>query len=510
MAIEKRNSGVVISSSRAVAHSNNATGTFKPAVHAFQRKPVNNKQEGNVQASGSEGEMPAVSPFQLKPDNGGIIQRKVLIGGSPAIDLGGGKAMMGSNVVTVPGDRMSWVNDRYARRYNSTEEFMKHAGGEEVGFGLAKKLGKWYRLTPLENKRFFVLGEYHNGFGYRELMNESNQKGKVLGEGGSNTLMTATPTSALEKNRTKSALKNERNEVREYTMENAVSKAYYGLTSFRLTEKAKSKPKGVDNTEKEAGDTWLENYQNAAKGNRDKDAGHIPYYKKGMKKVYAEHGTAAEKYDVGKTGLSVLEVFWKAIDSKTTRNGYEIDAWLPTQYFIREYKGPWNDKAEEEYDKLIAALDKGAIAETNKLAGSTGDHVAPFLAKVQERTKRTGISPWASEKAFAHRNIAMYNSVIKASTQGFVMAGMGDFHARDLKEPLTTAGITVITLNEFLGAPISTDAIAPMTEQDDKFAEKEGAMAEAKGKYLEEQEKFKKEQEDAVPVETPVAETVGL
>ncbi|SHN10241.1 hypothetical protein [Chitinophaga sp. CF418] len=506
MATEKRNSGVVTSSSRAVANSANATGTFRPAVHAFQRKPIDNKQEGNTQTSDSGRGMAAVAPFQLKSGNAGVIQKKVLINGFPAVALGGKKAMVGNTVMDAPGAGESWISDGYARKYESVEEFEAHAGGKEVGFGLAKRLGLWYRLEPLENKKFFVLGEFHNGFGYRELMNESNQKGKVLGEGGSNTLMTATPTSALEKNEADVALKDERGESREYTMENTVSKAYYGLTRFRIAEKNKSKPAVVDDTEKEAGDVWLANYQHADKKDRDKDAGHIPYYNKLGKKVYAQHGTAAENYNVGNTGKGVLTKFWKAIDGKSVRNGYEADAWLPTKYFIQEYKtGPWDGKAEDQYNLLLGVLEKGAIAETNLLAGSNGDHVAPFLDKVQERTLRTGKAATHSEKSFAHRNFAMYHSVIKASRGGFVMAGMGDFHAQDLKEPLERAGIEVITLNEFLAS--SKDAITPMTEQDKKFGEKESRQDDAKREYLEELENIRREKEEEKKAATSTAET---
>jgi len=522
MSIEKSNSGVATSSSRAVAHSANAAGAFKPAVHAFQRKPIDNEQEGNEQEPGSGFGKPAVAPFQLKADSTGVIQRKVLIGSFPAVELGGGRALAGGEVVTVPGDRINWVRDGYARRYNSVEEFMKHAGGEPVGVGLAKRLGLWYRLPPLEAKEFFVLGEAHNAFGYRELMNESNQKGKVLGEGGSNTLMTATPDSALEKSDSLGALKDDNHEVREYAMENLIAKAYYSFVIFKSAEVRKSKAAGaanvaaVNNTERETGDVWLANYQHAAKADRHRDEeaeGSIPYYNKSAKKVYAQQGTAAENYASGAVGNSVLTKFYNKIkdlrqkpDYKAEERGYIEDAFEPIKYFVVEHiPGTWEPGAEEMSARLLLALGKGVKEEADLLAGrrrgletkgeERGGLIAPFLEKVKKRKLTTGRTALHGEISFAYRNFAMYHSVIKAARDGFVMAGMGDNHAQDLEEPLKALRptIKVITLKGFLG--YSTDAISPMTEQDREFAEKRRGMVEEAVRYQLEPNMIRKEQE---------------
>ncbi|PSL23036.1 hypothetical protein [Chitinophaga ginsengisoli] len=520
MPIEKRNAGVVTSSSRAVAYSNNVAGTFKPAVPSFQRKPIDNEQEGNEQKPGAGLGMPAVAPFQLKSDNAGVIQRKVLVNGFPAVELGGGKALVGGNVVTVPGDRINWVRDGYARRYNAVEEFMKHAGREPVGVGLAKRLGLWYRLPPLENKKFFVLGESHNAFGYRELMNESNQKGKVLGEGGSNTLMSATSDSPLEKSNSPGALEDDNHEVREYAMENLIAKAYYSFVIFKSAEQKKSKETGVDNaaavdnTEREAGDVWLANYQHAAKADRRRDgeaAGHIPYYNRSAKKVYAQTGTAAEGYASGAVGNSVLTKFYNAIKGIRQKTGYIAtpgfieDVFEPIMYFVETHiPGTWIPKAEEMSARLLSALGKGVKEEADLLEGrrkgveikgqESGDFMKPFLAEVKKRRGTTDNKASHGETAFAYRNFAMYRSVIKASRDGFVMAGMGDHHAQELEALLgaLTPRIDVITMKGFMD--YSTDAISPMTEQDEEFAAKRRAMVTAAVRYQREQNMMEKEE----------------
>jgi hypothetical protein len=501
-----------------------AQGRVRPTMQMKGDVPVNDdsglEHEADVMGVRAIQMMKGQStrPDLVNFGSANFVQRKVIVDGQPLTPLDSDHAFDGSKPVTVPKGKMDWIQDRYARKYKSIEEFQRHAGGKAVDCGLARKYGKWYRLNFFSNKQFFVLGEHHNVFGYRELINESNQSGKVLGEGGSNTLMSATPTSDLEVNTGKTALKDEQGQAREYTMENPVSKAYYGLIAFRQGERKASQAQLGNQPTLENEDTWLENYQKAKPGDRKiSQESSEPYYQSGSKQVYAKLGTAAEGYDVTRTGKGVLRTLWAVINGKQTRQGFEVKAWLPMKYFMETYRPPWTDKKKEknndlQFNNLREALAEGAQAETEKMAGSKGDHSRLFLDQQRKLEGKTG-NPTAGEQAFAHRNYAMFQSVLKAAKSGdFIMAGMGDRHVLHLQEELKKNNISVVTRSEFLSAQYTEDAITPMAEQDPKFPGKEKDLEVRKAEYLEELEKTKqlKLQESKLSEEQVMAQPVEV
>jgi hypothetical protein len=116
-----------------------------------------------------------------------IIQRKVLIQGGPLNAHLQPDEDINQEVLLTKGH---WINDQYKRNYESLDEFYAHALGEPVQCGLIPALALWYRL-PLPSQynslpvSFFLLGEVHNIFPLRLLVEESNQQSaKVLAESG--------------------------------------------------------------------------------------------------------------------------------------------------------------------------------------------------------------------------------------------------------------------------------------------------------------------------------------
>lgn len=451
------------------------------------------------------------------------IQRKVLIGEQPVIPIPGGEAYItGHKPVKVPTEKTAWLTDEYARRYTGTDEFEKHITGKPVDCGLAQKYGEWYRINHFSNHQFFVLGENHAAFGYRELMQESNQPGKVLGEGGSNALMSATPGSPLEANPSPTALKNPASgQPREYMMENPVSKAYFALLKLKACLNSPNPLPGIGTgpgNRKEEAATWIKNYQSALSSNRGKHLTYqVPYYKTGATFVYAQHETKAESYSLLTTTQKVLNTLFTQLDKKTTRTDYEPAAWLHLKYFINKQDDQgWKAVDEEHYYPLLEALKKGSEKETGLWKGTSTEPFPTRLEKAEatpvEQPVKAAIPTLAINKkaeldkahlakAYAHREYSMYQSILKAKTDdSFVMAGMGNNHAVHLKPALEAVDVPVITLQDFHDT-YTCDAIKPMKEQDPNFNTKEADAKNAYQAYREELARI--EAEEALKAKKP-------
>lgn len=399
----------------------------------------------------------------------------------------------------VPSEKATWLTDEYARRYTDTNEFENHITGNPVDCGLAKKYGEWYRINHFSNHQFFVLGENHAAFGYRELMQESNQPGKIVGEGGSNTLMSARPGSPLEVSSSPTALKNPvSGQPREYMMENPVSKAYFALLKLKACLNNPNSLPGIGtapNDIKVEAATWIKNYQSALPDDRGRHPKYrVPYYKAGDTFVYAQYETKAEDYSLLTTAQKVLNTLFTQLDKKTTRTDYEPAAWLHLKYFIADKKDKsWTPTDNTHYYPLLDALKKGSEKETELWKGASTE---PFPTELKEASEQqTDISTLTADKiekahlakAYAHREYSMYQSILKARAEGsFVMAGMGDTHALHLKPALEAVHIPVITLADFHSSNYTCDAIKPMKEQDSDFDSKKTDAEKAYQAYREE------------------------
>lgn len=418
------------------------------------------------------------------------IQRQVLVNDKPASMLPGNSAFVNGEKIELKEQGAEWVKDGYTRAYNSNQEFKSHLSGEPVDVGLAKKLGRWYRLPFFSAKQFFVLGENHGAFGYRELIKESNQPGKVLGEGGANALLSATADNTLQVN--PRGLKDAEGDSRESMMENVAAKAYFGLTVLRANCVKQKDGAGAGGAaapvrlpEKE----WLENYQNAAPEKRKvgSNLNKIPYYEDETgRKVYATFGSSAEHYNPVNTAFRVVADLDNAIQTYLLTNAAshgmtEIRAAIATATGIKNTDPVDYDALIAQIDILFPLVQTLAFAEARQMnggndptAGLTERHNM-VKANLPDYTPRQKVS-------FAHRDYVMYKSVLKAR-HDHVMAGMGDNHAKNLKDALTGDGIPVVLFNEFVAAPYSIDAIAPLKEKAG-FDEKLGEAEADKEKFL--------------------------
>ncbi|GEM_PF-3621715 len=428
------------------------------------------KQIAQLQAMTNNYSARQQQPITQKNNTGivySVVQRKVIVENKPAALIDNKTAYVNGTHVDVGTEKADWVIDRYVRNYKSTKEFEDHVQDSPVDVGLARKLGKWYRIPFFSENKFFVLGENHGAFGYRELIKESNQPGNVLGESGSNKLMSAEPTTELQEN--SKGLKDELKEPREHTMENIVAKTYFGLTYLQksLEKEAKgSSSSSAKKPDKVPEKEWLENYQNAPPEKRGAGAGlnAIPFYLNASnEKIYATYGTKAENYDTTNTANKILSDFKDEIDAYT---GLEFDnlknAREALYSFLSVQKNePYNhSRLLGKLNNLLVCMLNLSFSEAQKITG--GDPTESLKARYKK--VKVNQSKWDThmQKAMAHRDYIMYLSVVKAKPN-HIMAGMGDHHATNLKEDLEKIGIPVVLFNEFLST-YSTDAIAPLEE----------------------------------------------
>jgi hypothetical protein len=356
------------------------------------------------------------------------------------------------------------MSDNYHREYKNKQEFIDHTTGKRVDVGLARKLGKWYRLPFFSQNKFFVLGENHGAFGYRELIQESNQPGAVLGEGGSNSLLSATPGNLLQA--TPKGLKTKDGGARENTMENVAAKSYFGLTLL-LSEykKASGPPATTAAVQRLPEAEWLVNYQKAKPGDRQTGTklNQIPYYlDEHQKKVYASYGTKAETYDPIKTAFNVVRDLKTAIDAYGDDDD-DINKIKPVINSLIEK----NNEIPRDYAVLIGIVEQLfplvqplAYRETKKMSKrDISDVLEQRQATVESNQKYKS----HASISFSLRDEAMYRSVLKAR-RNHIMAGMGDNHATNLKTDLTSAGVPVVLFSEFT-SQYSLNAIAPAGEK---------------------------------------------
>jgi hypothetical protein len=417
------------------------------------------------------------------------VQRKVLVKGKLATQISRSSALVDGKRVDLGSRSAEWVTDGYTRSYKSTEEFKAHVRGEPVDVGLAKKLGLWYRLHFFSDKQFFVLGENHGAFGYRELIKESNQPGKVLGEGGANPLHSATASSPLQPN--PKGLKDESGLPRESLMEHVGAKAYYGLTLVRAHCEKMIKPGATNGPtapiklpEKE----WLVKYQSAPPEKRKTGTGlnRLPYYEDSGNKVYATFGTKAEDYNPLNTAFNVVKELDDAIEAKykdiETPGGLQQIRGAIARITEIKAKEPIDyDALIKKADRLLKLLKMLASAEAKKLNAGIDpeDELEERRAKVKEHLPKYTEH---QQEAFAYRDYAMYKSILKGR-RDHVMAGIGDHHAKNLKDALTAEGIPVVLFEEFTGSSYSSDAIAPL-EESAGFEQKVAEAEKGKDQFL--------------------------
>ncbi len=451
-----------------------AQGRVQPTMQMKVGAPVNGdvglETEADMMGALASNITAAVHPIaDARRPTSDSIQRKVIVGGKPASMVSRNSTFLNGEHIELGSRSAEWVTDGYRRDYKTNQEFKSHLQGAPVDVGLSKKLGRWYRLPFFSAGRFFVLGENHGAFGYRELIRESNQPGKVLGEGGANTVMSATDTSPLQAN--PNGLKDTGGHSRESMMENVAAKAYFGLTILRANCVKMIKPGAAAGSgpirlpEAE----WLRNYQSATPDKRKVGTGldKVPYYEDPSgKPVVATFGTHAENYNPIDTAFRVVQDLHDGIAGHVgvaNQNMQNIQAGILAARNLKDAPVVNYQGMIDQIDLLFPMVQTLAFAEATQLNGGVSPN-PDLKIRLTEVEKNLPTYKERRKKSFAHRDYVMYKSVLKARGD-HVMAGMGDNHAKNLKGALETDHrIPVVLFSEFITSPYSIDAIAPMAE----------------------------------------------
>lgn len=453
------------------------------------------KAPENDQGTSSE----TAATAQRRANNSGVVQRRVIIDNKLAIMDPENKHrfFIQNKYVNADGKRKDWINDRYNRYYDSVGEFKKHTNGAPVDVGLARKLGVWYRLPFFSGGKFFVLGENHAAFGYRELIRESNQTGKVLGEGGQNPLFHASPGKPLLETPGKTALSDEKDGAQEYMMENSAAKTTYALVEARRKNKRLKKGRGRKKSPKATlpEKMWLLRYQQVSEDQRGVYY-NIPYFMYGNTRVFASTGSKAENYDLQKTVGGQFTKFIKRADKylEDSKDKQKNGLVQENKDLMEEFL-LLNENESENYDGIIGALDK-LIPKMLQLArweakammggrANTTDAKREITARAKKVQQKKFQSDDEYKEAMAARDHAMYIAILKANKKGFTMAGIGNDHAENLKGDLKSKKIPVVLHNKFV-ANYSIDAISPLPASYLKEATKSIGNKKADEKRLQE------------------------
>jgi hypothetical protein len=373
-----------------------------------------------------------------------------------------------------------WLTDGYIRHYETAKEFSKHSGRDPVDVGLMRRCGRWYRL-PF-SAGFFVLGESHSIFGYRELLTESNRhqlgNPRVLGEGGSIPIGEK-KGDYLRKSSAEGSL-----EI-EYMMEAELPKAFaYAQALLQETRSFLSQKKTSSSTTNQPGereepeDEWIKRYRLAtsrgvAVDRKDKRFG-VPYYLGGDgARVYAQYGaTKADKY---LDSLTQKAVDWvrhftdgvMSLDANTLPRSLKTTPGQKLLKALRLLKESGHLKVENcrsssgatELGWLKVLLEDVVSAWESFIRSKA----ASFFTKSKNTTDPTKSTllkvvagAGAGELASRMREVYMVRAIAAAasSPQKYQIAGIGDNHAKQLVElqqkENVLPGTTIITLDDLL------------------------------------------------------------
>ncbi len=377
------------------------------------------------------------------------LQAKVFIGKTEMDDPAKGATSSSSSTKNNGGqtntayDPANIFTDPWRREFTDKAEMDAYAKKTaQVSVGLIKPMAIWYRIAHLANGQFFVLGENHGAFGYRDFVAESNVTGKVLGEGGNYGPLENDGTKILPNEDVK-ALTGPDGKAQEFMMENLAPKAYFAaITLYNLLTKGTPTPK----TKLKESD-WITEHSKAQNKGTAKQSG-LAYFKGGPNadtRHYLETNPGAGAYNISEVARKVLldnaQEMQAAFDQKMPSK-VEFDQ---TRALIQELgKNPLQkDQLKKSLKKAMPELRKISKLEDEKLHQNLGQ-----TGKVAHRTVKPTVH---SQKANYYRERAMFQAIISANDQGgFAFAGVGDNHAKALKADLgmLTPPIPVITLED--------------------------------------------------------------
>ncbi|MBS1191731.1 MAG: hypothetical protein H6R10_3523 [Rhodocyclaceae bacterium] len=412
-----------------------------------------------------------------------VVQRKALIDGEPAWDATGVQYPPGSKdlqVVNPSKEKKEAIDDDYVRHYADRAEFDNHLGKQPVDVGLVKDKALWYDL-PFSGG-FFVLGEAHNVLSYQTIIGESNQTGKILGEGGSVPFDHYAEDAATRKGKTPMI---KTHGADEFAMESPAAKAAYALASLgadidkELLGSVAATSSGSDvkefNFEK-----WNEIYQkvttkNGRNGRKPPAVGRDdtkrPYFEfrnfkvtlqpdvKSKESGYSRNGTAQR---VVKELCNALES-WQGKQKPRDQGIDDLIKDLNTLLgeFTNWEQRPNNEKKDVRDGSLAQMIDAVAKLARKEIKDSKitrGSKSGDDLISEQHGHNKTKAKDTELAKTCTLRDVFMYEAIVNASQDGFLMAGVGNDHLRNLEKPLKDAGIKTISHSTFFKSHVK-DAI---------------------------------------------------
>ncbi|MFN8714672.1 MAG: hypothetical protein ACK5Z2_17625 [Bacteroidota bacterium] len=383
------------------------------------------------------------------------------------------------------------IDDGYNRYYRDRNEFERHTTGLPVQVGLVKNLGLWYRL-PFGHE-FFVLGENHSVLNYRTIMAESHRTENIMGEGGTVPIDYYQPAAADRAALDSRALANGQ---QEFPMESTLSKTYFSLTAAtqqyqqQLAAPAAAAPAAAAADPNHLQfDAWTAGLGNKAVERNDKK---IPSYmgNDGQRKYLAPEAAAPEaNYSVLTTAIGIIRNCKAAIEEFNLNNivalHEEPDAFTTSLINLRKSLDAILNLLPQGAETVLTAGQKTNLANV-LLPAATARCQASAQAEIN-RSSITSVdevnNAEATQAMLAQqhnhgllaapctmRDVFMFEGIKQAYANDYLMAGVGDNHAKHLAAALHAEGIRVIRYNQFFsnahtinafGAPTPNAAPAP-------------------------------------------------
>ena len=429
-------------------------------VEAGNHKPQPGRQVARLSQRQAKGTQESWIPGEwanapLSPNDHSVVQRYAYVGKQQIIEHDGEiKGLITYSPDDLEEKQKDYIDDRYLRVYKDTQEFEDHAKGQPVDFGVIYHLAKQYRL-PFSGD-FFILGENHGVCNYRTLVKESNQGGKILGEGGTVPIdHYAKKANARPEVETKKI-----GGASEIAMESILSKTSYALIYLKKTLTKTGSTKKIAKTIIQDPEKWLEKADDVnTKVRRDKR--YKPYYVTPKKtKVYpgTEKKVKESAYSTYNTAIGVMKQCMEAIETYVAVTKYPDKNLVLLKQTLTTVQGTLakgdqmtvQKKTDLVLRHVPTAITQCYVASLNEISRSTITHEGKqghdlFKDSIAREHDQSLLS-----QACAMRDIYMLEAIIDASKAGFTMAGIGNNHLLHLRAALKKANIDTISFNEFM------------------------------------------------------------
>ncbi|WP_280188877.1 hypothetical protein [Bacteroides fragilis] len=327
------------------------------------------------------------------------------------------------------------LEDPFYRYYKNEDEFRNHTNGKPVPCGLIRNLLLWFRIEDL-GKNFFVLGEGHNVINYSTIIEESNQNGNVIVEGADLPINYYKDNYSLKKSR---RIAN----AEAYAMESILSKTYFALQNVK-DENVKT-ISYILNTDS------VKQRDNASSYNDEIDRQQADWLNTNRKierdeftykiKDYPSHPSIESEYSFEITIARVISQCKIAVDNYIK----ELDSMGDSDYVINEYSA---------YNPLMKSLNNlSAISDYKK-----AEECCLICALLEIGRSKLPYINNMKRQANSMREEFMFKSICDANDKDFLMAGIGDEHAKALKHRLQEKNIKTILYDEFITTDYVQDA----------------------------------------------------